>query len=74
VRNGKGQDDERALTIGIDAFNVLNRVKYVSSVGNLSSPLSRPGDQRAAAAATPTVDPRQVLGDSHDWIPDRGSH
>ncbi|PYR61647.1 MAG: hypothetical protein DMF91_09225 [Acidobacteria bacterium] len=39
VRNGKGQDDERALTIGIDAFNVLNRVNYVSYVGNLSSPL-----------------------------------
>ena len=40
VRNGKGQDDERALAIGIDAFNVLNRVNYVSYVGNLSSPLS----------------------------------
>ena len=35
---GPGQDP-REITLGFDAFNVLNRVNYRSFVGTLSSPL-----------------------------------
>ena len=31
--------DPRELTLGFDAFNILNRVNYRSFVGTLSSPL-----------------------------------
>jgi hypothetical protein len=33
------KDKGPAITVGLDAFNVLNRVNFVSFVGNLSSPL-----------------------------------
>src|SRR5262249_25497538 len=31
------KDRSPAITVGVDAFNVINRVNYVSFVGNLSS-------------------------------------
>lgn len=34
----KKRDKGASLTVGVDAFNVLNRVNYVGNVGNLSSP------------------------------------
>ena len=39
IRKGRGESDEKALTIGFDAFNVLNRVNYGNYIGNRSSPL-----------------------------------
>ena len=38
MKFGAGKD-ARALTFGLDAFNVLNRVNYGSFVGTLGSPL-----------------------------------
>jgi outer membrane receptor protein involved in Fe transport len=38
VHKRKGEE-ERALTVGLDAFNVTNRVNYNNVVGNISSPL-----------------------------------
>ena len=36
---GGGEEDEGAkLVVGLDAFNVLNRVNYNSYIGNMSSP------------------------------------
>lgn len=35
---GSKQDEGPKVTLGVDAFNVLNRVNYSSYVGNLSSP------------------------------------
>jgi hypothetical protein len=34
----KGDDEGPKMTVGLDAFNVLNRVNYSGYVGNLSSP------------------------------------
>ncbi|HEY3380211.1 MAG TPA: carboxypeptidase regulatory-like domain-containing protein [Vicinamibacterales bacterium] len=38
LRKGKKRDEGAKLTLGVDAFNVLNRVNYNGYVGNLSSP------------------------------------
>jgi hypothetical protein len=38
VKLGTGKD-ERAVTFGLDAFNLLNRVNYGGYVGSVSSPL-----------------------------------
>lgn len=39
LRSPKKKDEEvPALTVGVDAFNVLNRTNFVGFVGNLSSP------------------------------------
>jgi hypothetical protein len=38
LRKGKTKDDGVKMTLGVDAFNVLNQVNYVSFVGNLRSP------------------------------------
>ena len=44
-----GGKDPRAITLGFDAFNVLNHVNYASYVGTLSSPLfGQPVSARAA--------------------------
>jgi hypothetical protein len=45
----QGKPDKPALTIGIDAFNVLNRVNAISYVGTLTSPFFG----RAVAAQPP---------------------
>jgi len=37
VAGRKGQDAS-AVTVGVDAFNILNRVNYVAFIGNLQSP------------------------------------
>jgi len=43
-----GSGDERGLTLGIDAFNLTNRINYGSFVGTLGSPLfGRPTSARA---------------------------
>ena len=34
----KGDDEGPKLTLGVEAFNVLNRVNYAGYIGNLSSP------------------------------------
>ena len=48
IKLGAGKD-ARELTIGFDAFNVLNHVNYGSFVGTLSSPLfGQPVSARAA--------------------------
>jgi hypothetical protein len=39
VAFGKGTPHARALTFGLDGFNVLNRVNYTNYVGVVSSPL-----------------------------------
>ena len=36
-----GGSDGRAMTLGFDAFNLLNRVNYGTYVGTLESPLFR---------------------------------
>jgi outer membrane receptor protein involved in Fe transport len=35
----KGKPEERALTLGLDAFNLTNRVNYATFVGTIGSPL-----------------------------------
>jgi hypothetical protein len=35
---GKTGEDAPALSVGVDAFNILNHVNYVAFIGNLSSP------------------------------------
>jgi hypothetical protein len=37
-KKGAKQEEGPALTVGLSAFNVLNRVNYAGYVGNLSSP------------------------------------
>ena len=37
IELGRGEDGPKA-TVGVDAFNVLNRVNYNPYVGNMSSP------------------------------------
>jgi hypothetical protein len=45
----KGASGERTIGIGIDAFNITNRVNYGGYVGTISSPLfSQPTNARAA--------------------------
>ena len=47
-----GGKDARAMTIGVDAFNIFNRVNYGNYVGTIGSPLfGRPVGAR---------DPRQM--------------
>jgi hypothetical protein len=36
--SGKKKDDGPAVTVGLNVFNILNRVNYAGYVGNLSSP------------------------------------
>jgi hypothetical protein len=36
-----GPKSERAITLGVDAFNVTNRVNYSTFVGTVGSPLFR---------------------------------
>ncbi len=38
LKESEKEDEGPAFTIGVDAFNVLNRTNYVGFVGNLSSP------------------------------------
>lgn len=38
LSKGKKKDDGVKATLGVDAFNVLNQVNYVSFIGNLRSP------------------------------------
>jgi hypothetical protein len=38
VKFGAGKD-ARAMTLGVDAFNLLNRVNYGNYVGTIGSPL-----------------------------------
>src|SRR5215813_10343404 len=38
AEKGKKKDDGPSATIGVSAFNVLNRVNFTGYVGNLSSP------------------------------------
>jgi hypothetical protein len=48
IKLGRGKDPS-AITLGFDAFNVLNHVNYASYVGTLSSPLyGQPVSARAA--------------------------
>jgi len=48
-RGGGAAKDARSVTLGIDAFNVLNRVNYVNFVGTVGSPLfGQPVSARAA--------------------------
>ena len=54
-RPAKRDEDAPAFSIGIDAFNVLNRVNYSGFVGTLTSPFYRPGDCRPAAASGSTL-------------------
>jgi len=37
IRSGKGED-AAAWSVGVDAFNVINRVNYSGFIGTLSSP------------------------------------
>ncbi len=39
VKVGPGGQNARTMTLALDAFNVLNRVNYVTYVGTLGSPL-----------------------------------
>jgi hypothetical protein len=39
VTLARGTSEPRTLTIGLDAFNVTNRVNYTTFVGTLGSPL-----------------------------------
>ena len=45
----KDEDEGKKLTVGVDAFNVLNRVNYTGWVGNISSPFF--GQPTSAQAA-----------------------
>jgi hypothetical protein len=45
----KNEDEGKKITVGVDAFNVLNRVNYTGWVGNLSSPFF--GQATSAQAA-----------------------
>jgi len=49
IKLAAGGKDARALTLGFDAFNVLNQVNYATYVGTVSSPLfGRPVSARSA--------------------------
>jgi hypothetical protein len=39
IKLAKDRSDERALTLGVDAFNLTNRVNYGGFVGTIGSPL-----------------------------------
>jgi hypothetical protein len=38
-RKGKNADDATTLTVGLDAFNILNRTNYGTYIGTIDSPL-----------------------------------
>jgi hypothetical protein len=37
--SGKSKDDAAALTVGLDAFNILNRTNFTTFIGTIDSPL-----------------------------------
>jgi hypothetical protein len=39
VKLAKSKPDQRSLTVGLDAFNLTNRVNYGTFVGTIGSPL-----------------------------------
>ncbi len=61
LTKAEDEDEGVKINVGVDAFNVLNRVNFTGCVGDLRSPVLRPGHIRPGGAPLPAHRAVRVL-------------